>query len=320
MTRKQSQSLKRKSRKNNAVWTIILTFMSLCFATVSIFAATVAVSNYMALDVTASTNWDNDYKAIVMPAVASVVFAIFPLLIGGGAFLNYWRRLAFKQPYDTVSVVNSSNRSSPAPPNCPDAMRGQKPPREAVIVADARMHWALIAFFILMGSIFFVLGWYSEDIHVAQQDLEAAPWDSTFIGYFFMGLGSIILYGFVRTIYIESRRIIFIATREGVYFHRIDKSNWQAETSYSTRWIWIPWSNVVDVKQRDIVIKGVKKQTDSFEFYLRVTPEQAEEWFPALSPQNSDEENSVIVTLPIRVEWTEPGMCVQLQELKLDAA
>lgn len=317
MMKRRDEPPRKEPSRTEPVSIVIIAIVAVGLFTTGVIMLTVAWSSYLELG---SDTVAGAYKEIVLWGVAGVAFCGFPLVFGGLSLRQHRIQSGIEQPYETVAATESPRYRTRRDENIPDALRGQQPTHDAVVVADAYPSYVLRLFSAAIGMGMVYFGWNVESIG-SPDEAGGGAFNYLVIGmgYLFIGLGALVLIAIVRPTYWRSRFLVFIATREGVYFQRIDSPNWQPVTTDSTRWLFVPWSNVVDVREIRAYTHGRERETDAIEFTLCVTAEQARDWFPALDIETGDGGSDAIAHLPILPEWTKPGMLAQLQRLKLDA-
>lgn len=225
----------------------------------------------------------------------SIAFLMGVVFWGMAVLLVYgWRRSSREWPgavAERIGVPDSVQHLNNDRPmtNIPNALRGQKPPNGTVIVA-ARSIWfsrvtIMVVLAIAMGLLY--LGWNIKTIfpewHVSGS-------------YLFMGVGGLLLiiglFGLWPSNW-HGRFLGFIAIPEGIYVHGQgvypEGHEWATP---ETRWLFVPWANVLDVRE-GLVFKGGGQGSalwwPSTKITLRLSPDEAREWFPYADDEPSDD-------------------------------
>ncbi|WP_440995746.1 hypothetical protein [Arhodomonas sp. SL1] len=163
--------------------------------------------------------------------------------------------------------------------NVPDALRGTQPPRGAVVVAGtpAWLSRVVILFVSALAATMLYVGWNIDTIFP-----EAPVW----AGYPFVAMGALFLtfIGWRLPKDWGNREMSFLATREGVYIHGEQDPDAPGEPGWvtpNTRWLFVPWGNVTDVREGELTVAAITGgELRTVRFSLRVTPEEAHQWFP----------------------------------------
>lgn len=226
----------------------------------------------------------------IIPGVLGLAFCVFSLI--PGAFMLQRRRElpATLQAAGTAAGPDVAQHRRPAT-NIPNALRGQSPPRDAVIVAESP--WSTRVVFVLLAAVgggMISLGWNWHTIFP-----EAPDWAR----YIPIAIGAVLVLPVLRPMNWRSRHMAFIATPDGVYLHRADTIQGNPVSTPKTAWLFVPWANVTDIREIVTNSYGDRQRTSSIEFTFRVTPEEAREWFPVLDAQPDSDDRYQVVQLPI---------------------
>lgn len=244
-------------------------------------------------------------QGILMLAFMGLAFCGFSLIPGTLMLKRQREAPMAEQATGTVAGPDRVQQHSPRT-NIPNALRGQKPPRDAVIVAESPWSTRLILLAVAaMGTGMLYLGWNMDAIFPA-----APGW----AGYLPIAVGAALLPPVFRPMIWRSRHVAFIATHEGVYFQRVNKVHREPVSTPETAWLFVPWANVTDVREIISNIGGYQHQTKSIEFTFRVTPDEARDWFPVLDAQPGSDDKYQVVQLPVRA-GTSPDMVPRLQQV-----
>ncbi len=213
-----------------------------------------------------------------------------------------WRRSSKEWPgavAERVGVPDSvQNLENPRPmtTNIPDALRGQEPPNGAVIVAGRSIWFSRVTIMVVLAIAvgFLYLGWNIKTIfpewHISGS-------------YALMGFGGLLLIIGLIGLWPSNwrkRLLGFIAMREGIYAHGQGVyPNGHEWATPETRWLFVPWANVVDVRVGLVYWGGGNSTTwePSTKLSLRVTPNEAREWFPYAENEPSADGMNRIVSL-----------------------
>lgn len=210
-----------------------------------------------------------------------------------------------EQATGTVAGADRVQQHSPGA-NIPNALRGQTPPRDAVIVAESPWSTRLILVAVaVMGAGMLYLGWNMDAIFPA-----APGW----AGYLPIAVGAALILPVFRPMIWCSRHVAFIASHEGVYFQRVNKVHREPVSTPETAWLFVPWANVTDVREIITNIGGHQHQAKSIEFTFRVTPDEARDWFPVLDAQPDSDDQYQMVRLPV-LAGTSPDMVPRLRQI-----
>lgn len=234
----------------------------------------------------------------------AIAFAMGLALWAGAALIfSHWRRSSGEWPSivaERIGVPDSVQHQENAGPmtaNVPYALRGQKPPNGAVVVAGRSIWSSRVTIMVVLaiGVGLFYLGWNVKTLfpewHVSGS-------------YLLMGFGGLLLtvglFG-LRPRSWHGCFLGFIAMPEGIYVHGQgvypEGHEW---TTPQTRWLFVPWGNVVDVR-KGLVWKstgqGAAIWFPSTKLTLRLTPDEAREWFPYADDEPSDDGMNRIVSL-----------------------
>lgn len=244
-------------------------------------------------------------QGMFMLAFMGLAFCGFPLVVGALTLKRQHEAPMAGQGTGTVTEQDRVQQHRPET-NIPNALRGQKPPRDAVIVADSPWSTRIILVAVAaMSTGLLYLGWNMDSIFPA-----VPGW----IGYIPIAIGSALLLALCRPMYWRSRYVAFIATHEGVYFQRVDKDHREPVSTPETAWLFVPWANVMDVREIMFNIGSDQHQTKAIEFTFRVTLDEARDWFPILDTQPSSDGQYQVVQLPINA-GTSPDMVPRLQQI-----
>lgn len=179
--------------------------------------------------------------------------------------------------------------------NTPNALRGQSPPRGAVVVAGQSILSQRIVLLVVSAV---GLGLVYVGTNIGAIFPESPVW----VGYLFMGAGGLLLFIGLWPKAWRTRFLGFIAMPDGIYVHGQGSNPEGHESATSnTRWLFVPVSNIVDVREGRVlkVAGGPPGGTwwPSTKISLRVTPEEAQTWFPYAEGEPSGDGSSRIVSL-----------------------
>jgi len=192
---------------------------------------------------------------------------------------------------DSVRDVEAARSTG----NTPNALRGQSPPSGAVVVAGKSIWFQRIVLLIVaaVGVGLLYVGTNIETI---------LPESPIWVGYLLVGAGGLLLLIGLWPNAWRARFLGFIAMPGGIYVHGQGSNPEGHEwATPKTRWLFVPLSNVVDVREGRVlkVAGGPPGGTwcPSTKISLRVTPEEAKEWFPYAEGETSADGLSRIVSL-----------------------
>lgn len=238
----------------------------------------------------ADTTFREADQGEIIRGVLGLAFCVFSL-IPAAIMLQPRRDLpATLQAAGTAAGPDVAQDQRPAT-NIPNALRGQTPPPDAVIVAEAP--WSTRVLFVLLAAVgagMISLGWNWNAVFP-----EAPNWAR----YLPIAIGTVFALPVLRPMNWRSRHMAFIATHEGIYVHRVNAVEGNPVSTPNTAWLFVPWANVTDIREIVTNFQGQRQRTSSIEFTFRVTPEEAHEWFPVLDAQADSDDRYRVVQLPI---------------------
>jgi hypothetical protein len=178
--------------------------------------------------------------------------------------------------------------------NIPNALRGQSPPSGAVVVAG-RSIWFQRIVLLVVSAVGMALLYVGTNIETI------LPESPILVGYIFMGAGGLLLLIGLWPNAWRARFLGFIAMPDGIYVHgQGSDPNGHEWATANTRWLFAPLSNVVDIREGR-VLKSFGQSgamwCPSTKISLRLTPEQAQTWFPYAEGEASSDALSRIVSL-----------------------
>jgi hypothetical protein len=254
-----------------------------------------------------------DLSDRIIPALLGLILCVMAALVP-----LFWKRAVRdweESVAEQIDVPESVTRDTPegSTSNMPNAMRGREPPTGAEIVTSQPIGCARVMLLVVaaigLGLLYF--GWAIEGI---------IPEWPRWAGYIPMAIGALAFLAGIWPNNWRKRSIGFIATSEGVYVHGQGSNPDGHEVAVpETSWLFVPWSNVVDVRE-GLVFKGGGETGGhwwpSTKITCRLTPDEARAWFPHADSESSDDGNTRLVSLDYSESDLSPKETVpELQKL-----
>lgn len=197
---------------------------------------------------------------------------------------------------DRVGMPDSLQATGERDPesNVENALRGLNPPKDAKVVVGHSIMSSRILLLVLLavGSGLLFVGLNRESLF---------PGWHVSASYLLNGFGGLLVLIAIWPSNWRKQLIGLIAVRTGIYAHgqgnNPDGHEWATP---ETRWLFVPWTNVVDVREGRVWKPGGQSGGTwwpSTKLTLRVTPGEARDWFPHAEREPSGDGNSRIVSL-----------------------
>ncbi|MDT0617045.1 hypothetical protein RM531_01015 [Salinisphaera sp. P385] len=252
----------------------------------------------------------------------TVAFLMGLALWGMAALAVYrWRRSSREWPRavaERIGVPDSLQHLDNARPvrNTPNALRGNSPPKSAMIVAGRSIWFSRVTILVILAIGMGLL-------YLGSNIARTFPQWHVSGSYLLLGFGALLLVIGLVGLWPSNWRkrfLGFIAVREGIYVHGQGVyPDGHERAAPETLWLFVPWANVVDVR-KGLVFKGGgqggAQWWPSTKLSLRVTPDEAREWFPYADDEPSDDGMSRVVSVDYSDSDPSPSETVpRLQKL-----